>query len=125
VGVGARKTSCPGGCSTTLTTQASADLMRDLNRIYREEPALWEVDFSHEGLPLDRAERRAQQRARVRAASRRTAGEQVVLHRETSRPVATRGIIASACRSQGAWTELLNTDSAYYGGTGCRETWER
>ena len=25
------------------------DLVRDLNRIYREEPALWEVDFSHEG----------------------------------------------------------------------------
>ena len=25
------------------------DLMRDLNTIYREEPALWEVDFSHEG----------------------------------------------------------------------------
>ena len=25
------------------------DLMRDLNRIYREEPALWEVDFSPEG----------------------------------------------------------------------------
>ena len=25
------------------------DLVRDLNRIYREEPAFWEVDFSHEG----------------------------------------------------------------------------
>src|SRR5437763_2243840 len=25
------------------------DLMRDLNTIHRDEPALWEVDFSHEG----------------------------------------------------------------------------
>ena len=25
------------------------DLVRDLNTVYRDEPALWEVDFSHEG----------------------------------------------------------------------------
>ena len=25
------------------------DLVRDLNRVYRDEPALWEVDFSPEG----------------------------------------------------------------------------
>ena len=58
-GVVGRATSCRGGCSTTPSTPGMRDLVRDLNRVYRDEPALWEVDFSHEGLPLDRAERRA------------------------------------------------------------------
>ena len=43
------------------------DLVRDLNRTYAEEPALWEVDFSTDGLPVDRAERLVEQRARVHA----------------------------------------------------------
>ena len=43
------------------------DLMRDLNTVYREEPALWEVDFSHEGFRLDRAERRDGEHRRVHA----------------------------------------------------------
>ena len=45
----ARRTSCRGGCSSTPSTRACATSMRDLNTVYREEPALWEVDFSHEG----------------------------------------------------------------------------
>ena len=66
------------------------DLVRDLNRLYLDEPALWEVDFCTGGLSLDRAERRAQQRARVRASvERRDAPDR--LHRQ---PVAgaARGV---------------------------------
>ena len=38
-----------GTCSTRPTTPACSDLIRDLNRVYDEEPALWELDHSHEG----------------------------------------------------------------------------
>ena len=50
--------------------QGVQSLVRDLNRIYRAEPALYEVDFEPSGLPLARGERRDEQRARLRAARR-------------------------------------------------------
>ena len=42
-------------------------LVGDLNRVYRDEPALWELDGGAGGLLLARAERRGRQRDRVRA----------------------------------------------------------
>jgi 1,4-alpha-glucan branching enzyme len=91
------------------------DLVRDLNRIYGEEPALWEVDFSHEGFrwiePND-----ATNNVLVFARISKDGSREVVcianlapVPRERYRVGLPKG---------GEWEELLNTDSAYYGGSG-------
>ena len=91
------------------------DLMRDLNTVYREEPALWEVDFSHEGF--------------VWIEPNDAMGNIVAFMRvsaDKSRKVVCIANLAPVPRENyrvglpegGAWQELLNTDSTYYGGTG-------
>ena len=42
-------------------------LVRDLNKAYKAEPALWEMDFDGSGLLVDRGQRGRRQRDRVRA----------------------------------------------------------
>jgi len=91
------------------------DLVRDLNRIYAEEPALWEVDFSHEGFqwiePNDALNN-------VLAFMR--------IARDESRRIVCLLNLAPVPHERyrvglpegGEWTELLNTDSTFYGGTG-------
>jgi 1,4-alpha-glucan branching enzyme len=91
------------------------DLVRDLNTVYREEPALWEVDFSHEGF--------------VWIEPNDAMGNIVAFMRvsaDKSRKVVCIANLAPVPRENyriglpagGAWHELLNTDSTYYGGTG-------
>jgi 1,4-alpha-glucan branching enzyme len=91
------------------------DLMRDLNTVYREEPALWEVDFSHEGF--------------VWIEPNDAMGNIVAFMRvsaDKSRKVVCIANLAPVPRENyriglpegGGWQELLNTDSTYYGGTG-------
>jgi 1,4-alpha-glucan branching enzyme len=91
------------------------DLMRDLNTVYRNEPALWEVDFSHEGF--------------VWIEPNDAMGNTVAFMRvsaDKSRNVVCIANLAPVPRENyrvgvpegGAWEELLNTDSTYYGGTG-------
>ena len=46
---GTPRSRCPGGCSTTGRTRACRRLMRDLNRIYRDTPALYARDCEPEG----------------------------------------------------------------------------
>ena len=91
------------------------DLVRDLNRIYREEPAFWEVDFSHEGFrwiePND-----AMNNVLVFARVSKDGERQVVCIANLA-PV-PRESYRVGLPVAGEWTELLNTDSAYYGGTG-------
>ncbi|MCW2964582.1 MAG: glycogen branching enzyme [Actinomycetia bacterium] len=91
------------------------DLVRDLNRIYREEPAFWEVDFSPEGFlwiePND-----AMNNVLVFARVSKD-GERRVVCIANFAPVPREGYRAGLPLG-GDWTELLNTDSAYYGGTG-------
>jgi 1,4-alpha-glucan branching enzyme len=91
------------------------DLVRELNALYSAEPALWEVDFSHEGFqwiePNDALNN-------VLAFMR--------ISRDGSRRVVCLFNLAPVPRehyrvglpSGGKWTELLNTDSTYYGGGG-------
>ena len=90
-------------------------LVRDLNRTYRAEPALWEVDFSPDGfcwLELNDADANVLVFARLsRGGSRR-----LVCACNLSpvpRPGYRVGLPAA-----GAWRELLNTDAARYGGSG-------
>jgi len=91
------------------------DLVRDLNAIYREQPALWEVDFSHEGFrwlePNDAANN-------VLAFMR--------LSRDRTRKLVCIANLSPVPRERyrvglpdgGSWREALNTDSSYYGGSG-------
>jgi 1,4-alpha-glucan branching enzyme len=90
-------------------------LVRDLNRAYVAEPALWEVDFSHEGFqwlePNDAANN-------VVAFARldRDARRQLVCVANLA-PVVRTGYRVGL-PAPGRWVEVLNTDSAYYGGSG-------
>ena len=90
-------------------------LVRDLNTHYREEPALWQLDFDPAGFrwlePNDAA-------ANVLVFMRLSEGgeRQLVCACNFSRCRArTTG---SGCRSGGLWRELMNTDSEFYGGSG-------
>jgi 1,4-alpha-glucan branching enzyme len=91
------------------------DLVRDLNRLYREEPAFWEVDFSPEGFrwiePND-----AMNNVLVFARVSKDGERQVVCIANFA-PVPREGYRVGLPLG-GDWTELLNTDSAFYGGSG-------
>ena len=91
------------------------DLIRDLNRIYREEPALWEVDFSPEGFrwiePNDATNN-------VLVFVRRSKGATRQLVCIANFAPVTREGYRVGLPEDGEWTELLNTDSASYGGSG-------
>jgi 1,4-alpha-glucan branching enzyme len=91
------------------------DLIRDLNAIYRDEPALWEVDFSHEGFrwlePND-----AMNNVFAFMRSSRDGERQLVCIANLS-PVPREGYrVGLPCA--GEWREVLNTDSTYYAGAG-------
>ncbi|MDQ6816548.1 MAG: 1,4-alpha-glucan branching protein GlgB [Actinomycetota bacterium] len=89
-------------------------LVRDLNRLYRAEPALWEVDSDPAGfwwLEPNDADRNVVAFAR---ASRD--GERVLIFIANLSPIprpAYRVGLPRPCR----WRELLNTDSTFYGGS--------
>jgi 1,4-alpha-glucan branching enzyme len=89
-------------------------LVRDLNRVYQDEPALWELDFEPAGFrwlePNDAA-------ANVVAFTRLdTHGERVVACVCNLSPLPRQGYRLGLPRA-GRWREALNTDSASYGGS--------
>jgi 1,4-alpha-glucan branching enzyme len=89
-------------------------LVRDLNRLYRDEPALWEIDSDPAGfwwLEPNDADRNVIAFAR---ASKN--GERVLVFVANLSPVPQEGYrvgLPRACR----WRERLNTDSSFYGGS--------
>jgi 1,4-alpha-glucan branching enzyme len=88
-------------------------LVGDLNRLYRDEPALHELDFEAEGFRwLDCHDSDNSVLAFVRRA-RDGRGVVVVLN---FTPVARHGYVIGAPRA-GAWRERFNSDSAFYGGS--------
>jgi len=95
--------------------QGVQTLVRDLNRVYRETPALWENDFEPSGFrwlePNDAA-------ANVLAFARygKNAEKPLVCVCNLS-PVSRYGY-RLGLPVRGSWREALNTDSRYYGGTG-------
>jgi 1,4-alpha-glucan branching enzyme len=105
----------PWGLLDHLEHSGVRDLVRDLNSIYRDEPALWEVDFSHEGFrwlePNDAANN-------VLAFMR--------LSRDGTHRLVCVANLSPVPRERyrvglpvgGSWLEVLNTDSSYYGGSG-------
>jgi 1,4-alpha-glucan branching enzyme len=95
--------------------QGVQTLVGDLNRFYRDEPALWEIDGDQAGfawLELNDAP------ANVVAFARYSAGgERTVVCVCNFSPVPRPGYRVGLPRS-GRWREALNTDDGKYGGSG-------
>jgi len=90
-------------------------LVRDLNHAYRDEPALWEVDFEPAGFRwLDASDAAANVLAFARVS--RDGGRIVVCVCNFS-PVPREGYRLGLPRG-GGWRELINTDDVRYGGSG-------
>jgi 1,4-alpha-glucan branching enzyme len=92
-------------------------LVRDLNRAYKAEPALWEQDFTHEGfwwLEPNDAEDSVIAFARVSKPTH--PGERVVVYVGNLTPVPRTNYRLGLPRP-GRWRELVNSDSGFYGGS--------
>jgi 1,4-alpha-glucan branching enzyme len=90
-------------------------LVRELNRLYRSEPALWEVDFSPEGFRwLEPNDADANVLAFLRLSD---GGRRRLVCICNLSPVPRYGYRVGM-PGPGRWVELLNTDSAYFGGSG-------
>jgi 1,4-alpha-glucan branching enzyme len=89
-------------------------LVRDLNRTYRDEPALWELDSDPAGFWWLDANDASDN---VLAFARRSAdGERVLVFVANLSPV-PRGPFRLGLPRASRWRELLNTDSSFYGGS--------
>ena len=88
--------------------------MRDLNQLYRSQPALHEVDFSWDGFEWIDFHDVDNSIVSFRAPGQ---GSRAISSWwwPTSRRCRAKAI-ASACPRAGFYRELLNSDSAYYGG---------
>jgi 1,4-alpha-glucan branching enzyme len=89
-------------------------LIRDINRIYRSEPALHALDFSPAGfewVDLGNAE------MSVIAFLRKADGAAPLLVICNFTPVARSNFLVGV-PSRGLWREILNTDAREYGGSG-------
>jgi 1,4-alpha-glucan branching enzyme len=90
-------------------------LVRDLNRRYRDEPALWEVDTEPAGFTWLEAN---DADANVLAFLRHSAdGRRVLACAGNFSPVPREGYRVGLPRP-GAWREIVNSDAADYGGSG-------
>ena len=94
-------------------------LVRDLNRLYRDEPALHQKDHDHEGFQWSVGDDHANSVfAYVRKGEHGTSPVLVVLNmtpvpRENYRV----GVPSDADAVRTEWKEILNTDAAIYGGS--------
>jgi 1,4-alpha-glucan branching enzyme len=88
-------------------------LVGQLNRIYREQPALWERDFSDAGFEFVASDPQNDVLAFLR---RSGAGDEIAcLLNFSGAPV---GPYRVGMPSAGRWDEILNTDAAEFGGSG-------
>jgi 1,4-alpha-glucan branching enzyme len=98
-----------------LEHQGVQALVRDLNRLYRSEPALWEVDVEPTGFRwLEANDAQDNTLAFLRLAAD---GRRVLACICNLSPV-PRYERRVGLPYGGRWTEVLNTDSAFYGGSG-------
>jgi 1,4-alpha-glucan branching enzyme len=95
--------------------QGVQTLVRELNRVYRDTPALWRVDFEPSGFrwlePNDAP-------ANVLAFARLGEDENEPLVCVCNLSPVPRYAYRLGLPAPGRWREALNTDSAYYGGSG-------
>lgn len=90
-------------------------LVRDLNQLYREQPALHARDFSHNGFAWIDCEDAMNSTIVYRRIGDGEDDEAVIAINFT--PVPRHAHRIGLARS-GTWREALNTDSAHYGGSG-------
>jgi 1,4-alpha-glucan branching enzyme len=93
-------------------------LVRDLNRVYRSEPALWELDSDPSGfwwLEANDADANVVAFARAGCSSPGRGEPPVVVVIANLSPIPRYGYRVGLPRS-GRWCEAVNTDSSYYGG---------
>jgi 1,4-alpha-glucan branching enzyme len=88
--------------------------IRDLNRVYREEPSLHEIDFGSEGFEWIDADNCDMS---VTSFVRRSAAGAPVLVVTNFTPVPRSNFLLGIPR-RGVWRELLNSDAHEYGGSG-------
>jgi 1,4-alpha-glucan branching enzyme len=88
--------------------------MRDLNRVYRHEPALHRVDFSPDGFEWIDADNSEMS---IIAFLRKAAGEPPVLVIANFTPVPRQNFLVGV-PLRGTWREILNSDAHAYGGSG-------
>ncbi len=89
-------------------------LVRDLNAVYRSEPALHQVDFSQDGfewLDVDNAE------ASVLAFLRKAGDSPPIMVVCNLTPVPRHNYLIGVPK-RGVWREVLNSDAREYGGSG-------
>jgi 1,4-alpha-glucan branching enzyme len=89
-------------------------LVRDLNHVYKAEPALWEMDFQDSGFYWIEANDAANNI--VAFARRDKAGDRIVVFVANLSPVPRYDYRLGLPRA-GRWREAVNTDSSFYGGT--------
>jgi 1,4-alpha-glucan branching enzyme len=89
-------------------------LVRDLNRLYRATPALYELDCESRGFEWLAAD---DHETSVFAWVRRDEAGALVLVAANLTPVPRLGYHLGVPHGVLAWREVLNTDSAYYGGS--------
>jgi 1,4-alpha-glucan branching enzyme len=89
-------------------------LVRDLNRAYRDEPALWELDSDPAGFWWIEANDASDN---VIAFARRSADSERMLVFVANLSPVPRGPFRLGLPRSDRWRELLNTDSTFYGGS--------
>ncbi|HEV2071170.1 MAG TPA: alpha amylase C-terminal domain-containing protein, partial [Acidimicrobiales bacterium] len=90
-------------------------LVRELNRCYRSEPALWERDFTPDGFRwLDASDVESNVLSFLRLSAD---GSHVVVCIANLSPV-SRSAYRIGLPSGGPWRELLSTDAERFGGAG-------
>jgi 1,4-alpha-glucan branching enzyme len=89
-------------------------LVRDLNRLYRDDPALWELDFDPAGFWWLEANDAAHN---VVAFCRASKGAERIIAFVTNLSPVPRDHFRLGLPRSGRWREALNTDSGYYGGS--------
>ena len=90
-------------------------LVRDLNRLYRAEPALWEARYRSQGLSNGSTPTMLTRTSLRSCASRRRRAAGLSACATSRRWCASP--IASARRSAVLYQEILNSDAAIYGGS--------
>jgi 1,4-alpha-glucan branching enzyme len=88
-------------------------LVRDLNAIYRSQPALWEVDFTPDGFAWLTGDARDEN---VIAFARFASDGSPLVSVVNLSPVVREGWQLPLPRG-GRWVEVLNTDSRFYAGS--------
>jgi 1,4-alpha-glucan branching enzyme len=90
------------------------DLVRDLNRLYREHPALWEADVEYSGFEWVDANNNEDNAVAFLRKSPRT-GRKILVVGNFSPVIRTHYRVGLP--EPGYYKEILNTDSYFYGGS--------